>query len=270
MPANQPFHLERRDRPIVISIPHLGTVIPEALQPRYTSEAMTLQDTDWHLDRLYDFADQLGATVISAKMSRYVIDVNRAPNGESLYPGMTTTSLCPTETFRGAPLYKPDMDPSLDELVRRLDSYWWPYHHALASEIERLRTRHPQVLLWEAHSIAGELPRLFDGKLPDFNFGTADGASCDKRIVAGAVAAVQHSDCSWVVNGRFKGGYITRKYGAPSNGVHAIQLEMCQSLYMDEASPFAWQRDRAAQVAPLVKGAVTGAMDRMLASQVAR
>lgn len=260
-----PYELLRRDGPLLISIPHLGLHIPAELRHGYTPEALLLKDTDWHLDRLYDFAAQLGATVITASVSRYVIDVNRAATGESLYPGMITTTLCPTETFRGAPIYRTGMEPKPEEISRRVDAYWKPYHEALKEEIARLRSRHANVLLWEAHSIASVLPRLFSGKLPDFNFGTSDGESCDEAIIAAAVDAVRDSDWSWVVNGRFKGGFITRRYGAPSTGVHAIQLEMCQSLYMDEDAPFAWRPDRANAVAPAVMAAVSGAMERTVA-----
>jgi N-formylglutamate deformylase len=254
------FDIERRGGPLLISIPHLGTAIPDCLRDSFAPEALALADTDWHLDRLYDFAASLEATVICAKFSRYVIDLNRPATGESLYPGMTTTSLCPTETFRGEQLYREGCEPGSSEMQRRIDTYWHPYHAALKAEIARLRASHANVLLWEAHSIASVLPRLFAGKLPDFNFGTSEGASCDDSIVAAAIAPVRGTQRSWVLNGRFKGGFITRKYGDPRAGVHAIQLEMCQSLYMDEDAPFAWREDLAPEVAPLVKSCVEGAL----------
>jgi N-formylglutamate deformylase len=261
----QPFELTRRDAPILISIPHLGRHIPDDLKESFTPQARQLEDTDWHLDQLYAFAGEIGATILRATVSRYVIDLNRPASGESLYPGMITTSLCPVETFRGVPLYQAGSEPGAAEISRRVDRYWNPYHDALKAEIARLRKRHGQVLLWEAHSIASVLPRLFSGTLPDFNFGTSDGQSCDEAVAAGAVDAIRDGDWSWVVNGRFKGGFITRRYGSPRQGVHAIQLEMCQSLYMDEQAPFAWRSDLAASVAPAVRACVEGALEQMAA-----
>lgn len=261
-----PYELLRRGGPVVISIPHLGRHIPAELRDRYSEQALLLEDTDWHLDRLYDFAEQLGATLINATVSRYVIDLNRPATGESLYPGMITTSLCPAETFRGHSIYKTRQEPTANEIARRVEEYWRPYHEALKTELARLRSMHANVLLWEAHSIASVLPRLFPGKLPDFNFGTSDGQSCDESVAAGAVDGIRSSPWSWVLNGRFKGGFITRRYGSPSTGIHAIQLEMCQSLYMDETFPFAWRADRAAEIEPAVKACVLGALQKMLAT----
>jgi N-formylglutamate deformylase len=260
-----PFELERRGGPLLISIPHLGRHIPEDLRHRYTPEALAVADTDWHLDRLYDFAEALDATVIRATVSRYVIDLNRPASDESLYPGIVTTSLIPLETFRGAPVYREGLEPSPVDIAARVDRWWKPYHVALRAEIARLRATHGRILLWEAHSIASVLPRLFEGKLPDFCFGTSEGESCDEAVVAGAVDAIRDSEWSWVVNGRFKGGFITRRYGAPAQGVHALQLEMCQSLYMDERAPFAWRADLASQVAPAVRACVKGALAQLSA-----
>ncbi|NDZ18335.1 N-formylglutamate deformylase [Variovorax sp. WS11] len=256
-----PFILVPRKGPLIVSIPHLGRHIPDELGDIYTPEARLVEDTDWHLDELYAFAADLDATVIAGTVSRYVIDLNRPASGESLYPGMITTSLCPIETFRGTPIYKPDSEPSAAEIAKRVEGYWKPYHAALKSQIVRLRGDHANILLWEAHSIASVLPRLFSGKLPDLNFGTSDGESCSESVIAGAVDAVRGSPWSWVVNGRFKGGFITRRYGEPAAGVHAVQLEMCQSLYMEEDHPFGWRADRAAAVMPAVRAAVQGALN---------
>lgn len=257
------FDIERRSGPLLISIPHVGTAIPDDLREVYTPEALCLADTDWHLDRLYDFAARLNATVIRARYSRYVIDLNRPATGESLYPGMITTTLCATETFRGEPVYKEGREPDQEEIDRRVARYWRPFHGALQEEIARLRESSPEVLLWEAHSIASVLPRLFSGKLPDLNFGTSDGQSCGDSVIAAAVDSVRASDLSWVLNGRFKGGFITRKYGDPTNGVHAIQLEMCQSIYMEEVAPFDWRSDLASEVAPLVEASMKRALAQL-------
>ncbi|MWL91931.1 N-formylglutamate deformylase [Cupriavidus sp. SW-Y-13] len=255
------FTLHRGTAPLLVSIPHLGRHLPESIRPGFSDEAAIVSDTDWHLDQLYGFARELGASVLGATVSRYAIDLNRPPTGESLYPGQTTTDLCPTETFRGVPLYQPGHAPDDAEIARRRAAYWQPYHDALRAELDRLKACHGQVLLWEAHSIASVLPRLFEGKLSDLNFGTNSGAACAPALLdavlaplpAAAAAGVTH-----VVNGRFKGGYITRHYGVPADGVHAIQLEMCQSLYMNETAPFDYRPDLAGRIQPAL-GAMLGA-----------
>jgi len=236
------YTLHRGDAPLLISIPHVGTEIPESLRPLYTDIALTVADTDWHLDRLYDFAREMGATILGARISRYVIDLNRPSNDESLYPGQTTTGLCPGETFRGMPLYRDGVGPD-------------------ATELARLRAAHPNVLLWEAHSIASVLPRLFEGKLPDLNIGTQDGRTAAPGALQAVTDAAARSAYTWIANGRFKGGYNTRHYGAPETGVHAIQLEMCQSTYMDETEPFDYAPEAAGQVQVVVKDMVGAALD---------
>jgi len=248
MVSPQPWQLTLGRVPLLISIPHLGTLIPDELLAQMTPEATACTDTDWHLDQLYGFAQGLGASVLQAVYSRYVIDLNRPPGGESLYPGQTTTGLCPTETFRGEPLYRPGSEPDAARIAQRLAAYWQPYHAALAQELERLLALHQHVLLWEAHSIASVLPRLFEGKLPDLNFGTASGTSCAPDVLAAALEPLQGGPWTMVQNGRFKGGYITRHYGQPAHGVHAIQLELCQSLYMNEQAPYDYRPDTAARL----------------------
>ncbi len=250
------FDLRRGEQPLLISIPHMGTQIPAAIASRLTPAANLLADTDWHLAQLYDFADAMGATVLQANYSRYVIDLNRPPGDESLYPGQATTSLCPTETFPGEAVYQDGQAPTATEIATRLASYWRPYHDQLQTELNRLRALHGAVLLWDAHSIASHLPRLFEGKLPDFNFGTNEGRSCAVAVQE----AIQHSASALageryttVVNGRFKGGYITRHYGQPQEHIHAVQLEMCQSTYMNETPPFAYRPDLAQHAAPVIK-----------------
>ncbi|MBB1160368.1 N-formylglutamate deformylase [Aquariibacter albus] len=262
-PLILPTHqLQRGEAPLLISIPHLGTELPEAWTAGFSPEARRLIDTDWHLDRLYDFAAGLGITVLGARISRYVIDLNRPASGESLYPGQTTTGLCPTETFEGVPLYRPGAEPDDAERARRIQACWQPYHAALQDELARLRARHPQVLLWEAHSIASQRPRLFPGRLPDLNFGTNDGKSCAPALLDAVLAALPSpgpGTPSHVVNGRFKGGYITRHYGQPSSGVHAIQLEMSQALYVEEVPPFRFH-DGARATQALLKGLLGAAL----------
>ena len=254
------FTLHRGDAPLLVSLPHDGSQIPEDLAGRMPPDSRRAPDTDWHVARLYDFARGLGASVLVPRFSRYVIDLNRPPDDVSLYPGQNTTGLCPIRRFDGEPVYLPGQEPTEDEVRLRLDQYWRPYHQALAGELERLRARHDRVVLWEGHSIRAHVPFLFEGRLPDLNLGTADGRSCrvgtQQRIEA--VLAAQ-SDYDWVANGRFKGGHITRHYARPDQGIEAIQLELAQLNYMDEDS-FAYDETRAAQLQPLLRRLLQAAL----------
>ncbi|MFU1913123.1 N-formylglutamate deformylase [Bordetella avium] len=257
------YHFEAGSTPLLISIPHLGSLIPDEQAPDMTAIGLSSADTDWHLDRLYAFGRALGASFLWARYSRYVVDLNRPPNDASLYPGQAKTGLCPTHTFDGQPLYLDGRDAiSETERESRRVRYWQPYHDQLRAEIERLRARHGKVLLWEGHSIASVIPRLFDGKLPDLNIGTASGASA-ARAVQDAIqqALEQQAGYSWVVNGRFQGGYITRHYGDPERQIHAVQLEMCQSTYMEERPPYAWDWALAAAASGAVETLVRAALD---------
>jgi N-formylglutamate deformylase len=229
--------LHRGTAPLLISLPHDGIALPEDIAVRLTPEARAVPDTDWFVSRLYDFARRLGASVLVPTFSRYVVDLNRPPDDVSLYPGQNTTGLCPAVRFSGDPVYLPGQEPSADEVAERVELYWRPYHDALAQELARLRGEFDRVLLWEGHSIRSEVPFLFEGRLPDFNLGTAGGGSCDPALQGRleAVLAAQN-DYTWIANGRFKGGYITRHYGRPPDGVDAVQLELAQSTYMDEGA----------------------------------
>ncbi|HEY9238441.1 MAG TPA: N-formylglutamate deformylase [Burkholderiaceae bacterium] len=240
--------------PLLVSFPHAGTEIPEAIAARMTPEALQRADVDWHLPQLYDFVRALGASTLAARYARHVIDLNRPPEDTSLYPGQDVTGLLPLDTFRKEPLYRAGAAPTPGETEQRRATYWQPYHDALRAELARLRRLHDTVVLWDAHSICSVMPRFFTGKLPDLNLGTADGRSCAPQVQAAAdgVMAAQ-SRFTHVSNGRFKGGYITRHYGRPDDGVHALQLEICQSTYMDESAPFAYRADLAAQLRPLLE-----------------
>lgn len=260
------YDFQRGNAPLLISIPHLGSQLPDAQRARMTEAGLRSGDTDWHLDTLYGWARALGASVLGARYSRYVVDLNRPSDDASLYPGQTKTGLCPTHTFRGEPIYRDGAEPDEAERARRLDSYWRPYHDKLRLEIERIRAEHGAVLLWEAHSIASVLPRLFEGKLPDLNIGTADGASCAPDVLDAIRQRLEGAaPYTWAVNGRFKGGHITRHYGRPGDEVHAVQLEMCQSTYMDETYPYAYRPELAARVTPVVEGMVGAALERISA-----
>lgn len=208
--ADNPYNFRIGNAPILISIPHLGREIRPDIQAELHPHAAEISDTDWHLDRIYAFAEAIGASVLSARYSRYVVDLNRPASGESLYPGQTTTGLFPTETFRGEALYRNGKGPDQASAAERLETYWRPYHARIESELARLKAEFGSVLLWEGHSIASELPRLFDGKLPDLNLGTDSGMSCAQDVLQAVTATLSDQPYSWVANGRFKGGYITR------------------------------------------------------------
>ena len=237
--------------PLLVSMPHTGTHVPEWLEPRLTRAAKALPDTDWHLEPLYDFLDELGASVLVATHSRYVVDLNRPPDNSNLYPGQDTTGIVPLDTFHREPLYLPGFPPSEEEVRSRIEQYWQPYHARLAGELERLKQRHGYALLWDAHSIFSVLPRFFAGKLPDFNLGTAGGRSC--RAGVGEALLEKISGFSKVLNGRFKGGYITRRYGEPSNAIHAVQLELSEAIYMEEKPPYRFREDLARKVRPYLR-----------------
>lgn len=246
-----PFRFRQGTRPLLISMPHVGTHVPPALAARLTDEARRVPDTDWHLERLYDFADALGASVLVATHSRYVIDLNRPPDGASLYPGQSVTGLCPIDTFDDTPLYPHGDVPDDGEVAARRDAIWHPYHARLTAELARIKAAHGIAMLWDAHSIRSRLPRFFDGKLPDLNLGTAQGTSCDPALADTLLAIARQADgYTSVLNGRFTGGYITRHHSRPGAGVHAVQLEMTQSSYMQEALPFDYLPEVAARVQP--------------------
>jgi N-formylglutamate deformylase len=233
------------DAPLIVSIPHAGTIIPKEISGLVSLD-LARRDADHHVDRLYAFAAELGATILHSQISRTVIDLNRDPSGQSLYPGRETTGLCPETTFDGKPLYKAGSEPETVEIDQRKSAYFDPYHAALGAQIARLRALHPAIILYDAHSIRSHVPRLFDGELPQFNIGSFDGASCDTALID-AIAADCAAD-THVVNGRFKGGWITRHYRNPTHGIHAVQMELAIRGYADEddAWPPLWDAARAA------------------------
>lgn len=247
--------------PLLISVPHVGTQIPEDQRHRYTERALQVEDTDWFLDRLYAFALDLGAGLIVPRYSRYLIDLNRPPENQPMYPGANNTELCPTRHFTGDAIYRDGQAPDEAEIARRVATYWRPYRSAIADELVRLKAAHGHAVLFDAHSIKSELPWLFDGTLPHMNLGTAAGSACAPalRDALAAVFAAQDT-YSHVVDGRFKGGHITRHHGNPAGGIHAVQLEMCWRAYMDEAPP-RWNDARAAEVTPLLTRLVTTMRD---------
>jgi N-formylglutamate deformylase len=248
------FQLAPGTTPLVVSLPHCGEHIPAACRDAFVPRALAVEDTDWHLQRLYGFARGLGASMLVPAVSRYVIDLNRPPDDAPMYPGANNTELCPTRFFTGDPLYREGRAPTKEEVAARREAWWRPYHDALRGELDRVKARHGHAVLFDGHSIKARLPWLFEGELPALNLGTADGASCDPALrdaLAGVLAGQQRY--SHVVDGRFKGGYITRHYGRPAENVHAVQLEMVWDCYMDEDTPWGWREERAAAITPLLE-----------------
>jgi N-formylglutamate deformylase len=248
------FTLHRGTAPLLVSVPHDGSEIPPGLSARMTERARRAPDTDWHVARLYDVARGLGASILRPRYSRYVVDLNRPPDDPSLYPGQNTTGLCPAVQFSGDAVYRDGEAPDEAEIASRVETYWRPYHAALQEELQRVRTAHGRVVLWEGHTIRGsDLAFLFEGRLPDLNLGTSGGASCSpvlQRRLESVLAA--QSEYDWIANGRFKGGYITRHYAAPDAGIDAVQLEMSQRLYMDEDT-FEWDDARAPRAQGVIR-----------------
>lgn len=241
--------------PLLISVPHSGVHIPSDISARMTPAALATPDTDWHVDRLYSFAEGLGAHMLVATHSRFVVDLNRPATDENLYPGQNTTGLCPVDTFNEEPVYKdPDDRPDAEEIAHRVDTYWRPYHNKLAETLATIKAQYGYALLWDAHSIRSEVPRFFDGRLPDLNLGTANGKSCAARLAETLLETAKTAEgFSAVLNGRFKGGYITRQYGQPEENIHAVQLELSQITYMDEAPPFSYRPDLANRIRPVLQ-----------------
>ncbi len=239
------FTLIEGSSPLIVSMPHNGELIPDDILTLMNDCASRKKDTDWKLLELYDFLQAMDVTVLAANYSRYVIDLNRSPDNKSLYPGQNVTELCPTSTFDCEPLYKV-ANPSDQEVQQRVLRYWQPYHSEISNQINRLKAKHQQVLLYEAHSIASHVPRFFEGQLPDFNWGTNDGVTCPASMVS-LLSEHDYANYSQIINGRFKGGYITRHYSQPEQGIFTLQLELSQATYMDEGR-LQYDNNKAQQV----------------------
>jgi N-formylglutamate deformylase len=241
--------------PLLVSMPHVGTHIPAEFAADMTEAGRGVPDTDWHVDRLYDFLDELGASVLQATLSRFVIDLNRPPGGEQLYAGARNTELCPTTLFDDRPIYQPGRAPDPDAIGERRRLYWQPYHDRLSAALAAIKAQHGYALLFDAHSIRSVVPRFFEGRLWDLNVGTADGAAASPTTACAVMDVAEKSNVyTSKLNGRFKGGYITRHYGRPSERIEAVQLELSQIVYMDEDPPFRFREDLSAGVRPLLRG----------------
>jgi len=243
------------DSPLLLSVPHAGTGIPQDISDRLRTEALQLPDTDWFVDRLYDFAPSLGVGLLKANYSRYVIDLNRPPDDAVLYTS-AGSNLVPVNSFDGKELYQTSKRPEASETQMRKDQFWQPYHDKLRVELQRLRKHHGFAILLDAHSIRREVPRLFDGSLPDLNLGSNRGASADSNLVSMSMDVLGSNPAfTSVLDGRFQGGHITRYYGQPSRSVHALQLEMAQSVYMNESPPL-FDEIRAEKILPVLKNLI--------------
>ena len=249
----KPFDVAQGNGPVILGQPHGGTFLPDAILAHLNENGRKLADTDWHIARLYEDACE-GATIVRANFHRYLIDANRDPAGQSLYPGQNTTGLCPATDFDGEPIYNPDMEPDVAEIDRRTVEWHRPYHLAFEAEIARVKSIHGFAIVFDCHSIRSRIPFLFDGDLPDFNIGTNGGVTCDPTIEEAALDTCGRAQgFTYVLNGRFKGGWTTRHYGRPCEGLHAIQMEITQRQYMDEYAPWNWREERAQKVRAVLK-----------------
>ena len=241
---NEIFSLHAGSSPLLVSVPHDGWQIPNDIVQHMSGAGRGIPDTDWHVAQLYEFVQERGASMIVANYSRYVVDLNRPADDAAMYAGQLATGLCPLQTFSGNDIY---LDPIDIDHAARVASYWRPYHDQLAQTLTELRDRHGYALLWDAHSIASEVPQLFDGELPVLNIGTWDGRSCGAALADAVESVAMQSEYDAVLNGRFKGGYTTRHYGDPGANIHAIQLELAQRAYMHERT-LEFDRDKSAEL----------------------
>ncbi|MHC5063532.1 MAG: N-formylglutamate amidohydrolase [Planctomycetota bacterium] len=248
---------EAQELPLLLSIPHSGVEVPERIRRRFTGEKIEmLPDTDFHLQRLYDFAPEMGVRTIQACFNRFVVDLNRPAEQRPMYEGRDETSVVPTSSFASEAIYLPGQEPGEDEIQERIALYWQPYHDRLAEELAGLRDRHGFALLFDAHSIRSQVPRFFEGDLPGLMLGDVDGSSADERLSAAVLAVHEKSCYSWQANDPFRGGYITRSCGNPGKRIHALQLEMSQRLYMDEFDPFLYMPDLADELRPVLRASL--------------
>ncbi len=251
------FDFQQGCLPLLVSMPHSGLALPKDLEQKLSNEAKLLPDTDWHIPQLYNFVSDMGASVIKANFSRFVIDQNRPPDNVRLYPGLAGTDLCPLQLFSGKSLYLAGEQPTQQEVCQRLTTYWQPYHHKLGCELERIRKLHGYAILYDAHSIRSVVPRLFEGQLPDLNVGTVHTKSCSPTILEAVVQQLKtQNSYTYVVDDRFVGGYITRHYGQPKKDIHAVQMELSQINYMDEDT-FTYIPERANELKKVLRTIVS-------------
>lgn len=254
------FDFHQGNTPLLISMPHSGTALPDNIRTRLTPTALTLPDTDWHIPRLYEFANGLGASIIKANYSRYVIDLNRPPDNKAMYPGQAGTGLCPHILFDGSPLYVDGSSVGEEEMAQRTAVYWMPYHDTIRDRLDDIVSKYGYALLYDAHSIASEVPRLFEGTLPVLNLGTAKGKSCAPNIEQAATKVIADSGFTFAINDRFIGGYITRHYGDPANNIHSMQMEIGRSSYMNEEG-FTYDQAKSEKLQPVLRSILEAALE---------
>lgn len=257
-----PYTLSKGQTPILISMPHNASEIPSDLKAHMQDYAQLSPDTDCFVDRLYEMAAEMGIGILKPHYSRYVIDLNRPPDDTNLYPGADTTGLCPVTCFDRRPIYLPGQEPTQQEIQHRIQAYWQPYHQALQTETQRLYDLFGTVLVYDAHSIASHVPRFFEGQLPDLNLGTHNSQTCSPDLEAALVKVAEKSGYSWVLNGRFKGGYITRHYAQPEKRIYSFQLELSQATYMDEITR-EWDSLKSLQIKKILKAFLVAALSNL-------
>lgn len=257
------FDFHGGSSPLLVNVPHAGTRVPDNIFGRFSNSGKRLPDTDWHVPRLYAFAKDLGASMLCANYSRYIIDLNRPIDGKPLYDDEKSTGLIPDSLFDGSPLYA-DQEPLTEEdIKKRIETYYKPYHAKIAEVLNQLKDTHGYALLYDAHSIASRVPNLFKGKLPDLNLGTANAESCAPEIGYAISEVIRASEYTSSVNGRFVGGHITRYYGKPNKNIHAVQMEIGQSTYMDEGGDFAYNEDKAGKLIPTLQNVLSTLLTTM-------
>lgn len=253
-----PFHIIEPEKPVVpfiLSVPHCGTSFPDELTSHYIPEKMQApDDTDWFVHELYNFASELGITIVHARYSRWVIDLNRDPESAPLYnDGRIITGLTPNTDFFGDPIYVSEAhEPDMVEVKRRLYTYYWPYYEQVQQLLDARKEQFGKVLLWDAHSIRHFVPTIREDVFPDMILGNNDETTAHPAIIETALNTLRSGSYGVNHNTPFRGGHITRYFGKPENNVHALQLEMNKILYMDDKE-LHFHEDRANKVREVLK-----------------
>ncbi len=223
--------------PIILSVPHCGTDFPDEIRNDYVPEMMAApDDTDWFVHQLYNFATELGITIIHAKYSRWAIDLNRDPESAPLYDdGRIITGLTTTTDFFGKSIYiSDDRIPDQKEVERRLTEYYWPYYNKIQDLLDERLATFGKALLWDAHSIRHFVPTIRKEIFPDMILGNNDETTAHPELIETALHGLTSGKFGVNHNTPFKGGHITRYFGKPEQNIHALQLEMNKILYMDD------------------------------------
>ncbi|HNP20154.1 MAG TPA: N-formylglutamate amidohydrolase [Fulvivirga sp.] len=250
--------------PILISVPHCGVLFPDEIKNDYNQELIKApDDTDWFVDQLYDFATEMGITMITAQYSRWVIDINRDPESKPLYDdGRIITELCPTATFAGEDIYKEGCKPNEDEVKRRITAYYNPYYTKITELLEDLKKEFGQVIFWDSHSIREYVPLIRKDKFPDLILGDNDGKTAHPSLSKSALENLEKSGLEVRHNTPFKGGHLTRYFGQPHNNQHGLQLEMTKVNYMDDQE-VNYHTQRAEKIRTMLKEVFQGLLVKL-------